>query len=98
VLRNYDEQIKKALTPYFDEPAFYQSTDPELFSRLYFDIIGVTKGDALQYRFERNTKITKAGPSLSTHNSAYVEINSIYRQKFVVYKYETTEDITGLFY
>ena len=53
-------------------------------------------GDGLQYRFENNTEITKAGPVLTTHNSVYAEPGSVFRQKFILQYYQTTDDITGV--
>jgi hypothetical protein len=52
--------------------------------------------DKLQIRFGNSQSITRSGPSLTTHNSMYVEASSLYRIKFVINNYESNEDITGL--
>ena len=58
-------------------------------------INGLDDLDVLQYRFVDNTKITMTGPSFTTHNSVYIESGSTYRQKFSIYSYTSTDDVTG---
>ena len=49
----------------------------------------------LQYRFIGDTEITKTGPSFTVHNSHFIESSSIYRTKFLLNNYQSTDDITG---